>query len=215
MVLGIRRRSALVLALFAPMTMVVLACTGDAPPLIIATAEDGGGTSLGSDGAVGSSDAGANDSSMSSDTGADASSEGGAACASRDLTPCECGASKSCCVFTDGGTLCQPRGNEDEGLGCTTTNILTCTGNCGAGRACCYHGAVTTSTTCPKRLTLFDSQCVAYDAGHPEDACTDTSNGQRHHVMCQTDADCSLFDAGTCQSALMDHVHRIMGVCVP
>ena len=189
----------------------VMACTGDDPTAFTIESEKDSGTSTAppSDGAV-SSDGGTS----IDDAGTQPGNDSGA-CGTRDTTPCGCGSAKSCCAQEDGGTVCQPRGNEDPLLGCTATNTLSCVGNCGGGQACCFHGVVTAGESCPKRATLFDSQCVSFDPGDPENACTDTTNGNRHHVMCQVNADCALYDAGTCHSALMDTIGRVVGICAP
>ncbi|HVJ94574.1 MAG TPA: hypothetical protein VM580_32535 [Labilithrix sp.] len=185
------------------------ACTGEDPAFILAGPNDGGqATNDAQSSGPGGDDGGA-------DSPEDGGADGGTACIKRDSTPCNCGSATSCCTLDDGGALCQPRGNEDVGLGCTTTNTITCVGDCAGGQACCFHGEVTVGETCPLRLTRYDSQCVSYNAGDPENACTDTTNGVRHHVLCQVTADCTRHDAGTCQSAMMDGVGRIMGVCVP
>jgi hypothetical protein len=93
-------------------------------------------------------------------------------------------------------------------------NTLRCVaGTCAPGQACCFNGDVTDDEVCPKRITLRDSECVDI-AGTPADAvCRDQSNGIQHHIMCQVDEDCAPYGA-TCQQARMDHVGRLMGICV-
>jgi hypothetical protein len=186
----------------------VAACTGDDPPFLAPNSDAGGND--GDTTFVDSSTTDAADASPNTDGGGttDRCDE------ARDSYPCGCGPQKSCCAFEDSG-ICQDRGNEDPDAGCTSLNTIRCLGaNCGGGRVCCFHGQVTAGAACPKRMTLFDTECNDVDANDPTSACTDTSSGVKHYVMCQADDDCTPYDAGTCQSARMEGLGRVMGICL-
>lgn len=63
-------------------------------------------------------------------------------------------------------------------------------------------------------MTAFNTECIDIDpSGHYP--CVDATNGVTKPMLCLLDADCELFDAGSCVSALMDSVSRVMGICVP
>lgn len=210
-----RRRMTLLLVASGLLGALVWSCVGDDPALIVSQDRDGG-SSEGSTGGGGARDSSIDDvgPSPTGDASADAS-EAGTSCGTSDTTPCECGPGKTCCVFADGRSSCQARGNEDEDAGCSSTNIIRCVaGTCAPGQVCCFNGAVGDDDVCPKRLALFDSECVSVSPDAPESACVDLSNSDRHLLMCRGDEDCAAYDAGTCQPARMDHVGRVMGICV-
>ena len=182
---------------------VFAACTGDEAVLISGGSDDAGAP----DGR------GAGDAPPSVGSPGDGGPDGSSAsCGARDTTPCNCGPSKSCCPGAGGGFACFERGTEDQDAGCTSTATLRCAATgCGANRVCCFNGAVTPGTVCPKRMTRYDTECIdVVGGGFP---CVDTTNGLTKVLMCLDDADCAPFDAGTCVSALMDEFRRVMGIC--
>ena len=191
-----RRR--LLIAGFATVLMacaVVAACTGDDP--VLTPARDGG-----------------DETSATADGGPDAKPQ--VNCGARDTTPCGCPGSKSCCIGR-GVADCYPSGQEpeDAAAGCTSTTIVRCVAtSCGANQACCFNGDVTGGDVCSKRLTSFDTECVSVDVDAADPyPCINTSNSSKKAITCLVDADCAKFDAGTCVSALMDTVMRVIGVC--
>lgn len=191
---------------------VIAACVGDEPNRSKMVGEDAGGAAGEDAEARGIPNRDA-ETSGPLDGGADA--DAGSRCGERDRSPCGCAGISSCCVVGNEGR-CAERGNEemDAATGCTSTNTIRCVAStCGGNRVCCFNGTVTGGSLCPKRMTAFDTECldVNPDGGYP---CVDTSNGVTKPMLCLVDADCELFDAGRCESALMDSVDRIMGICV-
>jgi hypothetical protein len=187
----------------------VAACTGEDP--VFTNESDGGPASIE---ASTNADAGTS-SETSTDAGSDGAPDAGS-CGARDTTPCGCGPSNDCCIGT-GAAVCVPAGTGTPDSGCESTTTLDCVGStCGGGRVCCYNGSVSPGAVCPKRMTAFDTRCVDEDNdGGPQ--CVElpgTPSARLHELTCLVDGDCAQYDAGSCVSALMDGVKRVMGVCV-
>jgi len=202
-------RSTAVLAgllLFCIGAFVVAACTGDDPVLT----NGGGGDGGGGDGGGGDGDGGPV-------TEADAGGDGPAGCGDRDTTPCGCkGGAMGCCIG-NGVAVCVPSGTGTPADGCGSTSTLDCVGTtCGGGQVCCYNGSVSQAAVCPMRMTAFDTRCAPIDAdGGPQ--CVElpgTPSARLHELTCISSDDCTPYDAGTCVSALMDGVNRVIGICV-
>jgi hypothetical protein len=85
---------------------------------------------------------------------------------------------------------------------------------CGGGRVCCFNGSVTMGGVCPKQMSDFDTACIDIDLAAPH-PCYDPVSTLVKVLMCANDGDCQQFDAGTCTSALMPGINRVMGICTP
>jgi hypothetical protein len=182
----------------------LFACLGEDPDFDKA---DSSGDAAAADASSSQTDAGADASaSPEADAASDAPQDAaGDACgAPKDQSPCGCGGAKNCCLWEDGGTECYPAGNAPAEC-LSSHGLIACVGrsSCAAGQACCVVGGVL-GGTCPTRLERWDTTCVS-DGPNPCD-------GKR--VLCASDSDCVLSDAGTCVAAVMDGLNRPMGICV-
>lgn len=180
----------------------IVACTGD-EAVIPPTTNDGGG---GEGGAV---DAPAGDSPSNLDGGEGGTTTADACTGTLDTTPCGCAGVSSCCSFTDGGIGCYPAGNGPPECISGPEAYIACVGkaNCPPDGLCCAIGTLN-GTTCPRRLSHFDTACSPIDAGTGAALC----DGKP--ILCSKQSDCEDYDAGRCEPATMEILGRTMGVCV-
>lgn len=137
---------------------------------------------------------------------------GGDACATPvDTTPCGCGAGKSCCSFTDGGTGCYPIGNGPAECISGPDAYISCVSrsSCAPDSVCCAIGMLGGSgAACGRRLSHFDTACSPADSGTGGDPCAGKP------ILCSKQSDCEDLGAGRCEPAVMEVLGRTMGVCV-
>lgn len=179
----------------------LLACVGEDPEL--ESPEPAG------DAAADDTSSSAVDAQADTSAAADAQADGGAAdaCgAAKDQSPCGCGGGKSCCLWEDGGTACFPTGNAPSECLNAPNRLIACVGrsSCAADQSCCVVGNVL-GGTCPTRLERWDTAC------NPDGPDPCAGKG----VLCTSDSDCALADAGVCVPAVMDGLGRPMGICAP
>lgn len=199
-----RRRVFIAIALASVAAVgLIAACTGD-EPVVPGGADSGGAGNEASTSDSSTGGDGASDSATTTDAPA-----GDACTGTLDTTPCGCPGASSCCAFTDGGSACYPAGNGPAECISGPEAYIACVGkgNCPADGLCCAIGTVS-GTTCPRRLSLFDTACSPIDAGNGAALC------DGHPILCSKQSDCEDFDAGRCEPATMEIVGRTMGVCV-